>query len=287
MKITYITLETFSEEEYVELINDLPKDLLISILKRIPKYKNNPRIKNFRDSMIDDKFVRNLFIKEYKEGKTQLTTQLLTFFDKVIKNELTQEEYALLKDNKYDDEKFELIVLKLLNESNIKSKYLKKLFNLSNTLISRYENDKKNKKVIEEFQNRENKLKNQIDELTEAIDILKKNNESLKNETKQLKETIDKNKLIDIEKMQNKSLKGEELIDILSFLKRDIDEAKYDTLLNAFNSWNLYDLEFYDLLDRLTLIKKEFLEKKNFENIKNILLIEYILIKTKEIMRND
>lgn len=286
---TYMTFETFNEEEYREFINDLSKETLLKILKVIPKYKNNPLIKNFRDSKIDDKFIRNLYIKEYQEGKTQLEDHLLVLVDKTIKKELSQDEYFLLKNKTYDDETFEFIALKLLNKSKIKSKYIKKLFNLNNNIINRYESDKKNKEVIKEFQQRENELKEQVDELNKTVDNLKQHNEELINKTKQLESEIEKYKLTNNEKNQNKPLDNKKikLEDILLFLKNDIYEIEYNTLLELFKSYNLYELELCDLLDRLTSIKKEFLNKKNFESIKNILLLEYILIKIKEITNNE
>ena len=168
MSINYITFENFNYNDYEEFINDIPKKTLLLPIKKIHTYRNNPLIKSFRDDAIDDKIVRDFYLKEYKNKKSTLQNHLLVIIDKNIKEILNTTEYTLLRNNEFDNNGFNQVALKMLDKSSIKPKYLKKFFDIQDDVMNEYENNKNSKKIekeLVELKKNDEKLRKKIKEL--------------------------------------------------------------------------------------------------------------------------
>lgn len=288
----YISFNFFSKSDYAEFINDIPKEVLLKPLRNIQKYKNHPRIKPFRDEYIDEKFVRSLYIKEFNEGKNQLQNHLLTFIDKIIiKKKLSNDDYLALKNKNCDDQKFEYIVLKLLKEANLKSKYLQKLLNLNDHIMYKYENekkDRKNKKIINTFEENENKFQKRIADQERTIDELKQQNERLIKENLEIKSALEKiqNLNAKIEKSQKNEKKIVDISELMSSVEKDVKNKEYNFLIDIYKKYDLENKSLDDLFDNLFALHKQLFEQENYEDLKSIIFIEYIFLNLKEIMNN-
>lgn len=298
MSLEYITFKNFKEEDYAKFISDFPKKILIKTLRKIQKYKNNPRIKSFRDESIDEKLIYELYLKEYRSKNDLLQNNLLTLIDKGdIKKSLNTEEYNLLSNNNCSKEAFENIALKLLKKSSIKSEYLIKLLDLSDDIICKYESEKNNQKREKELENlkqSEEKLKKQILELKHVIE---QNTRDFELKNKEYESIIKKNKLLHEENNKLKTKLNEKkeikdndnsnlkinINDIIKSVEKDIN---YSSILAMYRNMNLNNLDLHIFLDEIYKIKQNLLEEQELEKIKDIVFIEYIMIKVKEIVNN-
>ena len=217
---------------------------------------------------------------------------MLTFIDRIIiKKKLNNDDYLALKNKNCDEQKFEDIVLKLLKEANLKSKYLKKLLNLNDQIMYKYENEKKdrnNKKIINAFEENEYKLQKRIADQEITIDELKQQNEKLIKENLEIKSTLER--IQNLNTKRGESQKNEKKIidisDLMSSIEKEIKNKEYNFLIDIYKKYGLESKSLDDLLDNLFAVHKNLFEQENYEELKNIIFIEYIFLKLKEIMNN-
>jgi len=299
MSDKYISFDGFNEIDYEQFINDLPKKLLLKPIRNIENYKKNPRIKSFREESIDENFIRELYLKDYRSEKKLLQTHLLTIMDKVyIKKELSNKEYDILKKRTFTKEEFDNISLKLLENSAIKTKYIKKLLNVSDDLLYRFESDKKHRKKeeeIEKFKINEKVLMNKIEDFKATIEkyVLKdkmyqdidKKNILLHEEIKRLENQISTYE--STKQADNRHEKEVGNIEcILKLVKESINREMYSVILNKYKNMDFKDASVNEILDTLYEVKKHLIEGKKFHEIKSIIFIEYIIINMREIIKN-
>jgi|AKZA01.1.fsa_nt_gi hypothetical protein len=294
----YISFDHFSDSDYEQFINDIPKYLLLKPIRSITNYKNNPRVKSFRDESIDEQFIRNLYLKEYRNEKKILQTHLLTIIDKLfIKKELNDQEYECLKNGNFTSEEFDKVALKLLETSKIKVKYIIKLLNIDDSLFYRFHSEEKNRKIEAENY----KLKNRIKEINEKNKELQAEIKSYIDKIGMYKELEAKYKILEEENIKfknhissqesivsrdNKSVRNIEVKDIINSIEKNMSHETYSLLLNTYKNMQLSHMDTKEILNKLYDMKNSLVEEEKMTEIKNIVFIEYILVSVKEIMKN-
>jgi hypothetical protein len=301
MSLEYITFKKFKEEDYEKFINDIPKKILIKPLRKIQKYKTHPRIKSFRDESVDEKFVRDLYLKEFRNKSDSLQNHLLMMIDKCdIKKVLSTEEYELLSNNKCSKKELENIALKVLENSAIKPEYLIKLLDLSEDIIYKYKSEKNNEKRRKELENlkqSEEKLKKEVLKLQH---IIEQNTHDFKLRDKEYESIIKENILLHEEnkkleaklneqkdkKNNDDSLLKTNMNDILKLIEGDINDLSYSSLLTVYENMNLKNLDLSAFFAEVYRIKQNLMMHEQLKEIKSIVFIEYMMIKIKEIIIN-
>lgn len=298
MNNKHLSFNYFSDMDYEEFIHDIPKYLLLKPIRNITAYKNNPRIRSFRDESIDEQFIQNLYLKEYRSEKKLLQTHLLTIIDKFfIKVELSNHEYDSLKTGTFTNEEFERVALKLLKTSKIKTKYIRKLLNIDDILFFKFESEERYRKKESEISELKNKMellheqnldlqleiKNYIDK-TQTYKNMEVKNKLLEDEIRKLKDyTLSYDS---IEDKDNKYEKNIEIEDVIKLIKKNMNHETYPLVLKTYENMHLDHMDLKEILDKSYEMKNNLVDEDEISRIKSIVFIEYILLSIKEIIKN-
>lgn len=307
----YLSFDDFDERDLEKFLKKLPKDFLVIPFTKTKRYRNEVGIKGFRPDSYQLPAIIKIYKKEITLEKMNsfLGRHILLMVDRNIKECLSDEDYSLLSEKKYTPEDLDRIVGSLLEKSIIISKYLLLMLGLDGKqnekyIIASYEKRiSKYKKLLKEQDDKFKEIKNEFDALVKenstenkSQNKLKKDNEKLTQNYNKIKEenTKLKEKIAEL-KDDNNRLKEENNSNsehLSSLSKNDIVDQIFGESkgMNAETINALYkELSFKNFDDYLSVIyekKKELFNDEDFETINNVILIEYILTKLKEIEKN-
>lgn len=299
MNKDYLSFDSFEEQDLKEFLKEFPKELLSVPISRKKQYIKEVGIKGFRPDSYQFSAIERIYIKEIiqKKGNSYLEKCLLTIVDKKIKKDLNNYEYKLLSEKEYTSDQLEEILNILFDKKSINSKYLLMLLGLSEEQNKKYTNMSYDKKIedlcmkIKEKDDEIKQLKNEVIDIDKnkkiIVNKLKKDNETLlidnrniKNENENLKkEIINLNKENNILK-ENTTSRDKIIKEIFD----DLSGIEGKTVNNLYKDLNLKSID--DYISIIYEKKMDLLNNNDFETIGNLIFIEYILTKLKEIENN-
>ncbi len=305
----YLSFDSFEKKDLEDFLNLLPRDLLVIPISKKKKYGKEVGIKGFRPESYQLSVIIRIYIKEITTEKRNsfLGYNLLAYADMLIKKDLDDKDYKLLSEKNYTPDELKGILNKLFDKKSINSKYLLLMLGLTNEQNENYINVSLNElksefniqtqKKDEEIKKLKNEIKNLSKKFNEnklATDKLQKENNNL---TKIIQKKDDdniilKNKLDEIStenhKLNEELEKTKKLPktkkEILKEISQSTSKIDYKQINTLYQNLNIQDFENY--ISIIHEIKLEFINKKDFETLSNVIFIEYILTKIKEIEEN-
>ena len=291
----YLSFDNFDEKKLEEFIKTFPKEILAMPIARTKKYANEVGIKGFRPDSYQITTLRKIYKKEIIADKrnSYLGRHLLMTFDNTLKSCLSDEEYGLLSEKKYTSEELDKILNKLVdekqNEKYIVASYEKKISEFDKLFKEQENKIKEVKKEFESLEKKSNaenkiqkKLKTENEKLIQNYNKIKEENTKLKEKIAELKD--DNNRLNEENNSNSEYLSSLSKNDIVDQIFGEAKGMNAETINALYN-----ELSFKNFDDYLLVIyekKKELLNSKDFETINNVILIEYIITKLKEIEKN-
>lgn len=315
----YLSFDNFERNDLEELLRLSDKDFLIKPIIKNKKYSKEVGIKGFRPESYKKSVIINIYIKEIitEKSKSCLGHYLLKNADELIKQELNDLEYQLLSEKKYESTELEKIMNKLFQKGSIDNKSLVLMLALNKDLEKKYlisSFEMKIKNLDEQIKNKNElilELKNELDKNIQYnnklnMDGLKGENEELLNESKMLK-SKNESLIAEITKLKcdkeviekqliNSNEKNKELYDQLNssaYLGCLNENKLLEIIFEKTNNMNpnaiqkLYkDLKLKNIDNYLSIFyekKLELFNKTEYNLLSDLIFVEYILTKLKEI----
>lgn len=302
--IKYLSFSSFTDSEYELFLKSCPRKILIQPLKKIPKYKNHPLIKSFREEKIKLEVIIKFYMDDFTKDKKILNLELIKLIDKLcFKAVLEENEYKIIVDESDKlSSSYKQVVLKLLEPDKciLKLKYLVKLLDLPEKLVFTLNQKEKydvliseNKKLTHEISKLNCEIVQNLNEknnLIEEINKYKCNEKNLNNQINFYKESLEvlknEKKAIEIELSQLREISNKS-----SFEKKDInlnkllylglekiENTEYSKLLELFNNLKLNSIEIEEIIDKISILKLEYCKYKKINDIKNLIILEYMIM---------
>lgn len=307
----YLSFDNFEKKDLEDFLKLLPRDLLVIPITKKKKYGKEIGIKGFRPESYQLSTIRRIYTREIISEKrnSYLGHCLLLWADNIIKKDVSNEEYKLLSEKKYTSRELDLILNKLFDIETIDSKYLLLMLGLDEEQKEKYINISFDKKLSEQniqIKKRDEeiqKLKSKLKSLTKKLDneklnknkikkendILVQNYKEIKNENENLKKELEKTNE-ENDDLNEKIIFNNNHLDFI--IKNDIMNKIFggENNINSNNINALYkSLNFQNFDNYLSVIyekKIELFNEEDFKTVNDIIFIEYILTKLKEIEKN-